>query len=93
MSQKRVLFRTSPWGAPPLVPFLRLRVSWAIPPDSAVQVQPQANVITGEPREAICDAVDQLRANLLVMGSHGYGTIARYGLRQGTGETPAAMRR
>eukprot|EP00245_Coleochaete_scutata_P010898 TRINITY_DN393_c0_g1_i1.p1 TRINITY_DN393_c0_g1~~TRINITY_DN393_c0_g1_i1.p1 ORF type:complete len:162 (+),score=27.76 TRINITY_DN393_c0_g1_i1:137-622(+) len=40
-------------------------------------VQAEGDVIIGEPREAICEAVDQLKANLLVMGSHGYGAIKR----------------
>eukprot|EP00270_Netrium_digitus_P003316 TRINITY_DN137_c0_g1_i4.p1 TRINITY_DN137_c0_g1~~TRINITY_DN137_c0_g1_i4.p1 ORF type:complete len:172 (-),score=50.48 TRINITY_DN137_c0_g1_i4:137-652(-) len=41
------------------------------------KIDVEADVIVGEPRESICDAVDQLGADLLVMGSHGYGAIKR----------------
>eukprot|EP00270_Netrium_digitus_P003314 TRINITY_DN137_c0_g1_i2.p1 TRINITY_DN137_c0_g1~~TRINITY_DN137_c0_g1_i2.p1 ORF type:complete len:171 (-),score=43.89 TRINITY_DN137_c0_g1_i2:137-649(-) len=41
------------------------------------KINVEFDVIVGEPRESICDAVDQLGADLLVMGSHGYGAIKR----------------
>ena len=31
----------------------------------------------GDPRDVICDATDKMGADLLVMGSHGYGLIQR----------------
>eukprot|EP01018_Ginkgo_biloba_P026997 Gb_05096 [translate_table: standard] len=43
----------------------------------------QKNVIAetvmemGDPKEAICDAVDKLQVDLLVIGSHGYGMLKR----------------
>ncbi|CAI5479827.1 unnamed protein product [Closterium sp. Yama58-4] len=41
------------------------------------KVSAEADVIEGEPRESICDAVEQLGVQLLVIGSHGYGTVKR----------------
>ena len=35
-------------------------------------------VESGDPRDVICDAADKVGADLLVMGSHGYGFIQRY---------------
>eukprot|EP00475_Leptophrys_vorax_P038160 TRINITY_DN6678_c0_g1_i1.p2 TRINITY_DN6678_c0_g1~~TRINITY_DN6678_c0_g1_i1.p2 ORF type:complete len:176 (-),score=10.32 TRINITY_DN6678_c0_g1_i1:520-1047(-) len=40
-------------------------------------VKAEADVIEGEPRESICDAVEQLGVQLLVIGSHGYGAVKR----------------
>lgn len=37
-----------------------------------------AEVIEGDPRNVLCDAVDKHHASILVVGSHGYGTIKRY---------------
>ncbi|RCV23676.1 hypothetical protein SETIT_5G026000v2 [Setaria italica] len=34
-------------------------------------------VESGDPRDVICDATDKVGADLLVMGSHGYGFIQR----------------
>ena len=34
-------------------------------------------VAIGDPRDAICDAVDQLNPTFLILGSHGYGAIKR----------------
>lgn len=34
-------------------------------------------VESGDPRDVICDAADKVGADLLVMGSHGYGFIQR----------------
>ena len=33
--------------------------------------------IEGDPRNALCDAVDKHNASVLVVGSHGYGAIKR----------------
>ncbi|GBG69257.1 hypothetical protein CBR_g3955 [Chara braunii] len=40
-------------------------------------VQPIKEVTMGDARECIVDAVAQLKANLLVIGSHGYGALKR----------------
>eukprot|EP00271_Cylindrocystis_brebissonii_P003732 TRINITY_DN149_c0_g2_i3.p1 TRINITY_DN149_c0_g2~~TRINITY_DN149_c0_g2_i3.p1 ORF type:complete len:176 (+),score=32.58 TRINITY_DN149_c0_g2_i3:318-845(+) len=40
-------------------------------------IKVEGDVIVGEPREGICSAVEQLNADLLVMGSHGYGAVKR----------------
>ena len=37
-----------------------------------------AEVVEGDPRNVLCDAVDKYRAAILVVGSHGYGAIKRY---------------
>ncbi|KAF0935291.1 hypothetical protein E2562_032006 [Oryza meyeriana var. granulata] len=34
-------------------------------------------VESGDPRDVICDATEKMAADLLVMGSHGYGLIQR----------------
>ena len=34
-------------------------------------------VVEGEPRYVLCNAVDEHGADLLVVGSHGYGAIKR----------------
>ncbi|KAL5227312.1 hypothetical protein ABZP36_015577 [Zizania latifolia] len=42
---------------------------------------PHVNVETlvesGDPRDVICDATERMAADLLIMGSHGYGLIQR----------------
>ena len=35
-------------------------------------------VVEGDARNVLCDAVDRHRASVLVLGSHGYGAIKRY---------------
>lgn len=35
-------------------------------------------VMEGDPRNVMCDAVDKHHASLLVVGSHGYGIVKRY---------------
>lgn len=35
-------------------------------------------MLEGDPRNVLCDAVDKYRAAMLVVGSHGYGTLKRY---------------
>ncbi|GAB2228988.1 hypothetical protein Droror1_Dr00023122 [Drosera rotundifolia] len=40
-------------------------------------VEVDARIEDGVPKEVICDAVEKLRADLLVLGSHGYSLIAR----------------
>ncbi|CAO2207993.1 unnamed protein product [Urochloa humidicola] len=37
----------------------------------------EALVESGDPRDVVCDAAEKLAADLLVMGSHGYGFIQR----------------
>lgn len=38
----------------------------------------QVEVMEGDPRNVMCDAVDKHHASLLVLGSHGYGLVKRY---------------
>lgn len=33
---------------------------------------------SGDPRYVICDMVDKVKADFLVMGSHGHGAMKRY---------------
>lgn len=33
---------------------------------------------TGDPRDVLCEVVEKMRADMLVMGNHGYGLIKRY---------------
>ncbi|EES00637.1 hypothetical protein BDA96_03G152300 [Sorghum bicolor] len=40
-------------------------------------VKVETMVESGDPRDVICDAADKMAADLLVMGSHGYGFIQR----------------
>jgi nucleotide-binding universal stress UspA family protein len=47
------------------------------------QVSATAAVVEGDPKEAICQAVEEMRADLLVLGSRGLGMVKRY--------TPTAM--
>uniref|UniRef100_A0A453AQ76 UspA domain-containing protein n=1 Tax=Aegilops tauschii subsp. strangulata TaxID=200361 RepID=A0A453AQ76_AEGTS len=42
-----------------------------------LQVQGVVEVIDGEPRFVLCNAVEKHHADLLVVGSHGYGAIKR----------------
>lgn len=35
-------------------------------------------VVDGDPRNVLCEAVDKHHASILVVGSHGYGAIKRY---------------
>ncbi|KAI9187107.1 hypothetical protein LWI28_024442 [Acer negundo] len=42
-------------------------------------VKVEARVGDGDPRDVICDMVEKLGADVLVMGSHGYGWIKRWG--------------
>ncbi|XP_062209152.1 uncharacterized protein LOC133910908 isoform X2 [Phragmites australis] len=42
-----------------------------------LHVKVETLVESGDPREVICDATDKIGADLLVMGSHGYGFIQR----------------
>jgi len=37
-------------------------------------------VVEGDPRNVLCDAVEKYHAAMLVVGSHGYGAIKRYKL-------------
>ena len=41
------------------------------------QLASETMVAIGDPRDAICDAVDQLNPTFLIVGSHGYGAIKR----------------
>jgi nucleotide-binding universal stress UspA family protein len=35
-------------------------------------------VVEGDPRNVLCEAVEKHHASVLVVGSHGYGAIKRY---------------
>jgi len=35
-------------------------------------------VVEGDPRNVLCEAVEKHHASMLVVGSHGYGAIKRY---------------
>lgn len=37
----------------------------------------ETKVEKGDPRDVICETVENLRADMLVLGSHGYGVIKR----------------
>ncbi|KAK1270743.1 hypothetical protein QJS04_geneDACA012963 [Acorus gramineus] len=43
----------------------------------SAQVEVGSVIMVGEPKEAMCRAAEQFRADLLVMGSHGKGMIKR----------------
>jgi len=36
-------------------------------------------VVEGDARNVLCDTVEKYHASILVVGSHGYGAIKRYG--------------
>ncbi|XP_042475253.1 universal stress protein A-like protein [Macadamia integrifolia] len=40
-------------------------------------IKVQTRVENGDPRDVICDVVEKINADLLVMGTHGYGLIKR----------------
>lgn len=42
-------------------------------------------VVEGDARNVLCDAVERHHASILVVGNHGYGAIKRYG------HTPAIL--
>lgn len=42
------------------------------------QVNVKTQVVVGDPKYKICEAVENLHADLLVMGSRAYGRIKRY---------------
>jgi nucleotide-binding universal stress UspA family protein len=35
-------------------------------------------IVEGDPRNVLCDAVERNQAPILVLGSHGYGVVKRY---------------
>lgn len=43
-----------------------------------MKVKAEAKVEEGDPGDVICEMVKVLKADLLVMGSHGYGQLTRY---------------
>jgi len=43
----------------------------------AMQVHALIEVVEGEPRYVLCNAAEKHHADLLVVGSHGYGAIKR----------------
>uniref|UniRef100_A0A8R7PAH7 UspA domain-containing protein n=1 Tax=Triticum urartu TaxID=4572 RepID=A0A8R7PAH7_TRIUA len=45
--------------------------------NSVTSVQGVVEVVDGEPRHVLCNAVEKHHADLLVVGSHGYGAIKR----------------
>lgn len=38
----------------------------------------KTHVVVGDPKETICEEVEKLHADLLVMGSHAFGPFKRY---------------
>lgn len=42
------------------------------------QVNVKTQVVIGDPKERICDAVEEMHADLLVMGCRAFGPIKRY---------------
>lgn len=42
-----------------------------------MQVKVERVVGSGEAKDVICNTVEKLRADMLVMGSHGYGFLKR----------------
>jgi nucleotide-binding universal stress UspA family protein len=45
------------------------------------QVKVETKVILGDPKEKICEFVENLQADLLVVGSRAFGPIKRYRFR------------
>lgn len=45
---------------------------------SLFQVNAQTHVVVGDAKERICEAVEKLHADTLVMGSRAFGPIKRY---------------
>jgi nucleotide-binding universal stress UspA family protein len=43
-----------------------------------MKVKVDVKVTVGDAREVICGTVERINADILVMGSHGYGFIKRY---------------
>lgn len=43
-----------------------------------MQSQVRTHVVVGDPKEKICEAVQDLHADVLVMGSRAFGPIKRY---------------
>jgi len=43
----------------------------------SVQAKVKTLVVVGDPKEKICDVVDDLHADLLVMGNRAFGPIKR----------------
>lgn len=43
-----------------------------------IQTNVERVVGCGEAKDVICSIVDKLKADTLIMGSHGYGFIKRY---------------
>ncbi|KAE8675428.1 USP-like protein isoform 3 [Hibiscus syriacus] len=41
------------------------------------EVKVEVKVESGDPRDVICEAADKIKADVLVMGTHGYGLIKR----------------
>jgi nucleotide-binding universal stress UspA family protein len=48
--------------------------------ESDHEMKVQAKVAVGDARAVICHMADKLGADVLVMGSHGYGFFKRYGI-------------
>ncbi|KAK6242971.1 hypothetical protein QUC31_009380 [Theobroma cacao] len=45
--------------------------------EQADEVQVEVRVESGDPRDVICQVAEKINADVLVMGSHGYGLIKR----------------
>lgn len=43
-----------------------------------MQVKAETIILKGDPREMICQATEQVHADLLVVGSRGLRTLSRY---------------
>ena len=56
----------------------RKAVSRALDVCKQKQASATAAVVVGDAKEAICQAVEDMRADLLVLGSRGLGMIKRY---------------
>lgn len=46
----------------------------------AYQIDADTICEVGDPKEAICETVDKLNIDMLVVGSHGKGALTRYAL-------------
>lgn len=56
-------------------PFVRVMI-WTYM--ACLQIKVERVVGCGEAKNVICGAVEKLKADTLIMGSHGYGFIKRY---------------
>ncbi|OMO86308.1 Universal stress protein A [Corchorus capsularis] len=45
--------------------------------DQADEIKVEVRVESGDPRDVICEVAEKIKADVLVMGTHGYGLIKR----------------